>query len=341
MAKIYINGASAISIQPSFARNSGKNFSEDFSKDFVQYRQAYVPAIEADYSTYIPPAAARRMSRIIKRAVSVSQEALQEAGLLCPDAIIFGTGLGCIEDTEKFLNAVIDQEEQFLQPAFFIQSTHNTIASQVAIRLACRGYNNTHVQRRLSFESALLDAVTLLEQGRAENALIGGHDEITPSYFRLLEKAGYYSFDKDSGLGSFAGEGSACFVLGTQPVIETYAVLEGLSLPYTGSQHPSMEALALPFLAEYGLAPKDIATVITAYTDDAVGSAPYKDMGAFTAARHIRFKDFCGEYFTASAFGFWLAVNYLKHHDVGSSSPVLLHNHSQGKHHSLILLRHV
>ena len=333
MAKIYINGASAISIQQSFC--------QPFNENFIQHREVYVPAIEADYSTYIPPAAARRMSRIIKRAVSVSQEALQEAGLLCPDAIIFGTGLGCIEDTEKFLNAVIDQEEQFLQPAFFIQSTHNTIASQVAIRLACRGYNNTHVQRRLSFESALLDAVTLLEQGRAENALIGGHDEITPSYFRLLEKAGYYSFDKDSGLGSFAGEGSACFMLGTQPVAETYAVLEGLSLPYTGSQRPSMEALALPFLAEYGLTPRDIGTVITACTDDTVGSAPYQQMGAFSSAHHIRFKDICGEYFTASSFGFWLAANYLKNNEVGLSPYILLHNHSQGKHHSLILLRHV
>lgn len=52
-----------------------------------------------------------------------SKYALQEAGIENPDAIIVGTGMGCSQDSEKFLKNVIDNNEEFLTPTFFIQST--------------------------------------------------------------------------------------------------------------------------------------------------------------------------------------------------------------------------
>jgi 3-oxoacyl-(acyl-carrier-protein) synthase len=338
MCKLYVNGAAAVSVQDSF--------NQPFTGEFIRHQQLFVPAVEPPFAHYISPVAARRMSRIIKRAVCVSQLALDQAGISCPDGIIFGTGLGCIEDTEKFLSAMIAQEEQLMQPAFFVQSTHNTIAAQVAIRLACHGYNNTHMQRRLSFESALMDAQAVMLQHQAQSILVGGHDELTPKYFQLLHKAGYYSFDSQTGKGSFAGEGSCAFVLSQRPSAQSYAVLEGLSLRYTGLERPSVEALALPFLQALGVAPEAVGSLVTAYTDDAEGAAPYATLAqsALSGAQHLPFKALCGEYFTASAFGFWLAVHYLRHQNPSETSArpyILLHNHSQGKHHSLILLRHV
>jgi len=345
---IYINGASALSIQDTLygypdgfvavrERFMQAKDSECFMR--VKVPERFMQAKEPDFKEFIPPIIARRMSRIIKRAITVSQLALQEAGVAMPDAIIFGTGLGCIEDTEKFLNAVLEQKEQFLQPSFFIQSTHNTIASQVAIRLGCHGYNNTLVQRGLSFESALLDSLLLFEEGKVHSILTGGHDELTPTYFTLLNKAGYYSFDEATGIGNFAGEGSVSFLLSDERKEVSYAILQRLEMYYTDGE-ASFGSLVLPFLQREGVSPDELCAVVTAYTEDKMGKTVYRDLSSPTFAEvlHIPFKACCGEFFCASAFGLWLSINFLR---ISSKNFLLLHNHSFNKHHSIILLKKV
>ena len=133
----------------------------------------YCRAIEADYSKFIPPIAARRMGALLKRALATSLTALKEASLESPEAIIFGTGLGCIDNTEKFLTAMIDNAETCLQPTFFINSTHNTVASQVATFLKCNSYNSTYAHLGMSFEGALMDALMQIELGQIGNAHVG------------------------------------------------------------------------------------------------------------------------------------------------------------------------
>ena len=131
---IYIKGMGNISIQDTL----GKNFIDAP----VSYSEPYIRCIEPNFKDFINPLQLRRMSRIIKRAIASSLTAVEQSGIAVPEAIISGTGLGCIEDTEKFLSAMIENEEKFLQPTYFIQSTHNTISSQIAIYLKCHSYNN-------------------------------------------------------------------------------------------------------------------------------------------------------------------------------------------------------
>ena len=335
---IYINGATALSVQ-----NTLLGFQPN---DFVTHKQRFVQAIDPDFKEYIPVMVARRMSRIIKRAITVSQLALQDARVEMPDAIIFGTGLGCIEDTEKFLNAVLDQEEQLLQPGFFIQSTHNTIASQVALRLGCHGYNNTLVQRRLSFESALLDASMLFKEGKMRTILTGGHDELTPTYFSLLDKAGYYSYNEETGVGNFAGEGSISFVLSSTPHSGSYAVIQGLELRYTPQNDASFGSVVIPFLQKLGVSPNDLCALFTAYTEDEMSRSVYRDLSSapFTHLTHIPYKAHCGEFFTAPAFGMWLAAHYLRsgYFPQSRQKPyILLHNYSHHRHHSVMLIKNI
>ncbi|MCL2502149.1 MAG: hypothetical protein FWE30_07370 [Bacteroidales bacterium] len=83
---IYINGAAAISVQETLY---GCN-----PEAFVRSRTRFAQAKNPDFKDYIPIMVARRMSRMIKRAIVVSQLALQASGISMPDAIIFGTGLG-------------------------------------------------------------------------------------------------------------------------------------------------------------------------------------------------------------------------------------------------------
>src|ERR1700744_3463899 len=147
-------------------------------------------AIEPDYSVYIDTKSIRRMSRIVKMSVAAAFQCLQEAEVAVPDAIITGTAYGCLGDTEIFLSRLIEQQEEALSPTAFIQSTHNTVGAQIALMLQCTGYNNTFVHRGFSFESALLDAVMLLQEGEAKTVLTGGIDEITDSSHAVLERFG-------------------------------------------------------------------------------------------------------------------------------------------------------
>src|SRR5690606_27194744 len=117
MKKVYINGSGSISIQKTFNNNA-------FLEEISFYEDNVFPALEPNYKDFIPPAAARRMAKGIKMGVVASQLAIQEAAPLTIDAIITGTGMGCVRDSEKFVSAILDNKEQFLTPTSFIQSTH-------------------------------------------------------------------------------------------------------------------------------------------------------------------------------------------------------------------------
>src|SRR5690606_35405111 len=120
-----------------------------------------------DYKEFISPAASRRMANGVKMGFSSAKFALEKSNLAQPYAIITGTGMGCIENTEKFLNTLLANNEEFLTPTSFIQSTHNTVGAQIALGLECKGYNATYVHGALSFESALIDAQLMLQQEEA------------------------------------------------------------------------------------------------------------------------------------------------------------------------------
>ena len=77
-----------------------------------------------------------------------------------------------------------------MKPTHFMQSTHNTISSLIAIRLGAHGYNATYSHRGRSFESALQDAWTQIALGDIDTALVGWFDEMTPALADSLSKQG-------------------------------------------------------------------------------------------------------------------------------------------------------
>ena len=80
-----------------------------------------------DYRSLFSVLEARRMGRLLKRAVWTADQALQQAGISVPDAVIVGTDFGCIENSERFLSALKGIDDAPLRPTHFMQSTHNTI----------------------------------------------------------------------------------------------------------------------------------------------------------------------------------------------------------------------
>jgi 3-oxoacyl-[acyl-carrier-protein] synthase II len=145
---------------------------------------------EPEYKNLIPPMQLRRMSKTIRIGVAAAKICLRETGLEKPDAIHIGSAYGVLDDSEKFLNNLIEQQEQTLTPTSFIQSTHNTVSGQIALLTRCHGHNLTFVHKAHSFESALLDAAVFLQNHPQAIVLAGAVEECTPTAYDILRRFG-------------------------------------------------------------------------------------------------------------------------------------------------------
>ena len=204
MRSCYIHSAVSISAQNTFE-------SEAVEMNLIFGKK--VEALYPNYKEFISPVALRRMATGVKMGVAAATKALQTANLQQPDAILTGTGMGCIEDTEKFLNALIANDEEFLTPTAFIKSTHNTVGAQIALGLKCNAHNNTYVHGALSFESALMDAQLMLRQKEATNILVGGVDELGTEIIDAIRMMEDKNLD---GIKVPFSEGASFFVLSSE-----------------------------------------------------------------------------------------------------------------------------
>lgn len=130
------------------------------------------------------------MGKLMKNSLLSSLKALEAAGIEKPDAIITATAYGCLENSERLLEQMEEEGEVMLKPTYFMQSTHNTISGNLAIRLSCHGYNVTYTQGRRSLDWALRDAELLLRSGQCKTVLVGCHDESTERFSELMKRAG-------------------------------------------------------------------------------------------------------------------------------------------------------
>ena len=181
---LYIKCCSQISAQ--------QPLSEEWMVNPIVVGNDILPTIDPDFSNYISAGQARRMGPLLKRALATALKCMRESGIDHPDAIIAGTGLGCIANTENFLRQIIDNQEEMLTPTQFMQSTHNTISSLLAIQTQTHSYNSTYSHLDNSFESCLFDIISqaLTSKKQPDNILIGAYDELTPLVAQLLRKAG-------------------------------------------------------------------------------------------------------------------------------------------------------
>ncbi|MBI4646960.1 MAG: beta-ketoacyl synthase chain length factor [Bacteroidia bacterium] len=361
--KIIIRGTGCISPQ--------KTFSKEFLEEINSFTGEHFTCIEPDYKEIINPALLRRMSRIIKMGVASAKMCLADAAIEMPGAIITGTGLGCLQDTIKFMDDLVENGEKMLNPAPFIQSTHNTVSAQIALLLKCRNYNITYAHRGNSFESALLDGIMHLNDKTAENILVGGIDEITPVSFDILKRLGCLKSktqtpslknqepktqNKSLGLdslngstrlttglglgtsynepcasnellssgtpGSLAGEGSAYFLLSSQPHEKNYAIIRDIDCRYKPGASEDISKVIINFLKKNQLDIKKVMLVIFGLNGDNRYDFVYRHLQneIFSNTCQAAYKHLCGEYHTAVAFALWLAANILKKQHIPHST---------------------
>lgn len=150
--------------------------------------------ISYDIKELIPDATMRRrMSRWVKQGVATGIECLKKNILTEQvDGIITATGLGCLENSEKFLKNLLENDEDLLNPTPFIQSTFNTIGAQIGLLCENHAYNMTFTNRGNSFESALLDAMLLLQEDSYHHILVGAIDYNIPSQLKIMDRMGLW-----------------------------------------------------------------------------------------------------------------------------------------------------
>jgi 3-oxoacyl-(acyl-carrier-protein) synthase len=352
---VYINGISGISAQPTFGQDG-------FLEEVVNLQTTHLNSIEPNYKELIPGSYLRRMSRVVRMGVTTARTSMSDAGIEHPDAIIVGTGMGCMRDTERFMTSIYESNENIASPNQFIQSTHNNVASQIAIMLGCDKYNATYVHRGFSFESSLMDACLQIEEhSDSQQILVGAMDESTEIYLEITRRLQQWKKQEihqldllDSGVdGSLPGEGAHFFVVSGALTGNTYAQVTALEMIFSPEGNSLTDQFA-KFFARQGISPDDIDLVLLGLNGDARIDRTYAEVCEAFFADHplAYYKHLCGEVKTANAFATWLACRILKEQSVpeviqrtpyrkeGIRS-VLIYNNYSNIDHSLILLTHV
>ena len=351
MKKTYINGVGCVSAQ--------KTFDTVFLEEVVMHENENILPIQVPvYKDFISPVAIRRMAKGVKNGIVASALAMKEANVETFDAIITGTGMGCIEDSDKFLKALIDNNEEFLTPTSFIQSTHNTVGSQIALGLQCKAYNFTYVNAAVSFESAILDAKMQIEADESSTILIGGIDEMGDYTAKLFQLAGFIKKESDAPFsvlaskttGAVYSEGATFFVLEDKKSPSTYAEIVDVAM-INQLNSDEVEGQILDFLKSNNLQIADIDAVVLGYNGDVDYDDYYKNLSKnlFADTQQIYYKHLCGEYNTASAFGLWVGAKIIKTQQIpqvlkvnttqkATFKNILLYNQYRGIDHSFTLI---
>ncbi len=348
--KMYVNGMGSISAQ----ENEGV-----FKGSVIEFDRNIFHAIDPEYRNFLLPIALRRMSKGVKMGIAAAKMALQESGNSQPDAIITGTGQGCKQDTEKFLEDMLDQDEKLLSPTSFIQSTHNTVGGQIALQLKCTSYNVTYTQNSASLESALIDAGLLFEETNEDlTVLAGGVDEISPEITSFSYLDGQLKQEEilnthlyESGTpGSITSEGAHFFALSNKKTLQSYSEIVDVSLFNTNYPGEVLTNI-LNVLNHNRLTPDEIDLVILGNNGDSRYDQYYIDLqkGLFKNSTQLCYKHLVGEYNTVSGYALWLGSRILKNRVVPENfrvnkiqakklQNILIYNHYLGENHSIILL---
>ena len=354
--KAYITASGIISPQHTY-------MADTFPEKINEVISNRLLCIEPEYRSMINPVQLRRMPRILKMGLAAAQLCVNRSGGIHPDGIIAGTGLGCLGNLEKFLKEVLETHEHVTSVLDFINSTHNAVASGIAMLLKNHSYNATYCHRAFSFESALQDAMMLIEENKAAHVLAGGIDECTDDFMQIY---GYLNYLKkplsnlqllaDKSTGTIAGEGSAFFMLSEKPADANHNVwIENIYTFYSPSQlQPErVEQEIDAFLLNIGIRKSSVEGVIFGLNGDMPGDELYYSLQNHyfsESTDFIYYKHLCGEYYTSSAFALWLGLTVLKYGGIPEivrlktreSVPLhnmLIYNHYKQTEHSLIFLR--
>jgi 3-oxoacyl-(acyl-carrier-protein) synthase len=268
-------------------------------------------------SALLTPNQRRRLGRLVQMALLAARRShppdpAQRTG------VAIGTGLGCLEDAGAFLENLIAKEEREPMPARFPNSVHNAPAAQTAIDQGARALNTAPTSGEISFESALWLGARQLAVDEADCMLVGAVDELNKYPLALGRRWGFWDEDTRPGEGGM--------VASLQPLdtpLPALPVLARLGTVRLGRAHQPFDAARE---AEWIAGVADLAGV-TVFLSGAGGWPALDDRYAAVATalsvragrplEHHTYKQHCGEFQAASAFGFSVAVELVRARQCG------------------------
>jgi 3-oxoacyl-[acyl-carrier-protein] synthase II len=351
--KYFINGIGNISPQKTFDPNV-------FLTEITEYDKNVLTCVTPDFKTYINPIQMRRLSRMLRIGLTAATICLRDSKVPMPDGIVVGTGYGFLDETAKFLNELLTQNEKQLTPTYFMQGTSNALAGLVALTIKCMGYNNTFASKGFGFENALVDAMMQLNDNAESNFLVGSYEEAAEIQYNASRRVSHFKTEFINNLslfdtptkGSIQGEGSAFFMLSGTPSATTSCSLADMQVLYKPEQHELRNALD-NFLSANKLIAGDVDLLIKGVSGDAQHDAVMHSLVNYLPAEitQLRFKHLCGEHATATAFALWLGASILKRQEVpeivkvdpsknpGRLKTILILNQYMAKSYTFMLLR--
>jgi 3-oxoacyl-(acyl-carrier-protein) synthase len=151
---------------------------------------ALVPKL--DLGRWLPAAEARRLSVPSRFAVAAARMALEDAGIASCEgrrvAVVLATAFGALLFTEKLVRQILDEGPESAQPFYFSECVANAAAARVAIAIGARGANVTITEREAGPLLALARGAQEVESGRADVAIAGSVEEMTPLLHALLDR---------------------------------------------------------------------------------------------------------------------------------------------------------
>jgi len=323
--------------------------------DLVESAENKLNALEPAYSG-VAPAMLRRMGKAVRIGVGAAMPLLANAPM--PGGIILGTANGGMGESVKFLQQIVEYNEDMLTPGNFVQSTANATASQISLITGNKGYNTTHVHRGLAFENAMIDAAMMSKEHRETSYLLGGVDEISTYNYNIDYLEGLYKKEKISNkdlynvntVGTIAGEGAAMFLINSNAE-NALAKVQAVAAIHSADEE-YITAQLQHFLHTHLPAGEEVDLLLSGENGDNRYIHFYEgcEQVAGDGLTVARFKHMCGEYPTAPAFALWLACvisgpSTLPSHMVKKASAktefknVLIYNNYKGVQHGFILVR--
>jgi 3-oxoacyl-(acyl-carrier-protein) synthase len=311
----------------------------EFAAPFPLGRTRGYTCGDFDASNTIPASRRRRLGHLqqmvlvaAKRSLPTGVPPLLRRDRLCA---AIGTGLGCLGETAAFIENMLINEERAPLAGRFTNSVHNACASQLAIEFDLRGLNSTSTQREISFESALGECARELRQGRADLALAGAADELSPYLQVAGERWGWWD-EQAAAVRPFStalrgrqrplpGEGAAVFTLAREnPASQPLARLRGVHFGRFAARGDGQpEALTeagwiRKTLEEDGVTLASVDLLLTGANGWQQWDEAYRAVASALSSMRGHalgcgaYKQASGEHHSASAFGFFVALGLIR-----------------------------
>jgi 3-oxoacyl-(acyl-carrier-protein) synthase len=254
----------------------------------------------------LTPNQRRRFGRLVQMALIAARRSR------APDpsqrlAVVIGTGLGCLEDAGIFLENLISKDEREPMPARFPNSVHNAPAAQIAIDQDACALNSAPTMGEISFESALWQGISQLKIGEADCALVGAVDELNKYPLAIGKRWKLWNEKNLPGEGAMIASLTRAENSATPLARVTTVRLGRWRKPFDAERETDWIAAATDL--------KNVEIILSGAGGWPALDEHYSAVAAALSKRsgrkleHQTYKQLCGEFHSASGFGFSVAVN--------------------------------